>query len=332
MSGRARQVLRRLGPPSTLLLAAAALALAVGLLPWQWPVERDRYDHVVVLDISQSMGVADMAIDGRPATRLAFARHALRQALDTLPCGSRIGWGVFTEYRTLLLLAPVEVCDNLAELRDTLAAIDFPMAWIGGSEIAKGLHSGLAVAKALPDRPSLVFVTDGQEAPPLHPRHRPRLDGRPGEVPGLIVGVGQATPSPIPKRDPQGRPIGTWGADEVLQADPRSRGRSGSVLGETMADDAAGPPVAIGATPGTEHLSGLRETYLRLLASEDGLRFLRLDDAAGLADALRDPAFARPVPVRLAAHDAMAALALVLLLARLALPLLRRRAPQPGGG
>ncbi|MEF7613027.1 vWA domain-containing protein [Aquincola sp. MAHUQ-54] len=309
------------------LLAAAALALAACFLPWRLTVERARFDHVIVLDITQSMNVPDMSAAGRPVARLAFAKQALRQALNALPCGSRVGWGVFTEYRSLLVMAPVEVCANLGELRTTLANLDGRMAWIGGSEVAKGLHSGMGIVRQLPERPSLVFVTDGHEAPPLHPRHRPRLDGTPGEVAGLIVGVGQAQPSPIPKLDARGRPLGTWGPDEVLQADPRSRGRGGSVAGEALADDAAGPAAAVGATPGTEHLSGLREPYLRLLASEDGLRFHRLGGAQDLAAALTAPAFERQVPVALDLRELLAPAALLLLLVRL---LLRWRDARPG--
>lgn len=295
------------------LLALAALLLLGCLLPGHLTLQRARFDHVVVLDITQSMNVPDALVDGRPAARIDAAKHAVREAMLDLPCGSKLGLGIFTEYRTLLVLAPVEVCENLGELRATLANLDGRMAWINGSEVAKGLHSGLAVAKQLEDKPSLVFITDGQESPPLHPRHRPKLNGEPGEVPGLIVGVGQAQPSPIPKRDPQGRPIGVWGADEVLQADPRSRGRSGSVAGEGMADDAAGPSVSVGATPGTEHLSGLREPYLRLLAQEDGLQYHHLDGPRGLSEALRAPMFQRPVPVKLPLRDLLAPLALLVL-------------------
>ena len=89
------------------LLAGAACALAACLLNPGWPVERARFDHVVVLDITQSMNVQDESLDGKPASRLAYAKQALRQALLQLPCGSRIGWGVFTEYRSFLLFEPV---------------------------------------------------------------------------------------------------------------------------------------------------------------------------------------------------------------------------------
>jgi mxaL protein len=299
----------------TLSLLAAALLLAATFLHPGLTLNRARFDHVIVLDVTQSMNVADRRLAGQPVSRLVFAKAALQQALTALPCGSKLGWAIFTEYRSYLLLTPVEVCANRAELRSTLAAIDGRMAWSGNSEIAKGLHSGLVVARELPDKPSLVFITDGQEAPPLSPNHRPSFDDKPGEVPGLIVGIGDIKPSPIPKTDPLGRPLGVWAADEVAQVDPRSRGRGGSVASEQMADDAAPAPTAgLGATPGSEHLSGLREAYLQLLAAENGLQFLNLREPQALTDALQAPALARPLEVRADARIACGALAFVLLL------------------
>ena len=308
------------------LLAGAACALAACLLNPGWPVERARFDHVIVLDITQSMDVQDEVLDGKPVSRLLYAKHALREALLRLPCGSKVGWGVFTEYRSFLLFEPVEVCANLSELRSTLAHIDGRMAWSGNSEVAKGLHSGIDVARQLPGKPSLVFITDGHEAPPLNPQHRPSFDDKPGEVAGVIVGVGDVRPSPIPKSDPSGRPLGFWQADEVAQTDLYGRGRGASVTGESMTEDAAAAPApALGATPGSEHLSALREPYLRLLGRERGLGFVRLDSPEALTAALTAPSLAKPTPVRADARIALACLALGLLLARYAGPLTRWR-------
>ena len=98
------------------LLAGAASAFAACLVNPGWPLERARFDHVIVLDITQSMNVQDESLDGKPVSRLAYAKQALREALLRLPCGSKVGWGVFTEYRSFLLFEPVEVCANLSEL------------------------------------------------------------------------------------------------------------------------------------------------------------------------------------------------------------------------
>ena len=303
------QALRRHGDAA--LLATAALLLAASLLGPSVPMQRALFDHVIVLDITQSMNVRDTLIDGKPAARLDFAKHALRQSLTEMPCGSKVGWGIFTEYRSLLLLAPLEVCANLGELRASLARIDGRMAWTGNSEITKGLYAGISIAKQLPEHPDLVFISDGQEAPPLNPRNRPAFGGKPGEVDGLVLGVGALLPSPIPKIDPAGRALGFWKADEVMQRDPRSQGRGGT--GEAMVGEAVDDRVA-GA--GSEHLSALREAHLRLLAGDTGLGYHHLVDADTFIAALTAPALARPVPARFELGPWLAGLALLLLLLR----------------
>ncbi|MGH6609160.1 MAG: hypothetical protein ACRECQ_02795, partial [Burkholderiaceae bacterium] len=120
---------------------------------------------------------------------------------------------------------------------------------------------------------------------------------------------------PIPKIDPAGQLLGEWSAGEVLQVDPRSLGRGGSVAGEQMVEPEERTVTPLpGAAPGREHLSALREDYLRLLASETGLAYRRLRDAAGLAKALQDDSLGRTVASRLDLRGGLAAIALCALL------------------
>ena len=253
-----------LADPTTAGLWAVAVLLAVAWLDPGWSARRAQHDMIAVLDVTQSMLVADMPVpeagaEAPPISRLARSRQLLLQALPSLPCGSRLGLAIFTEYRSLLLLAPMEVCDNYRELKTTLASLESRMAWSGNSEVAKGLYGALKASASLPSRPAVVFFTDGHEAPPVNPRHRPVFDGEPGEVAGLLVGVGGDQALPIPRQDPSGRPIGTWGAGDVLQVDPRSLGRGGSQGGERMVEEGGTVAPMPGATPGREHLSALRE-------------------------------------------------------------------------
>ena len=299
------------------LLAGTAFATAAAVWGASVTIERRLFEHVIVLDITQSMNVEDTMLAGKPVSRLALAKHALRESLTRLPCGSKVGWAVFTEYRSFLLFAPVEVCANLRELRATLDRIDGRMAWTGNSEVAKGLYAGIAIASQLPERPSVVFVSDGHEAPPINPRHRPRFNGVPGDIAGLVVGVGNLKPMPIPKTGPTGAPLGFWGADEVMQVDPRTAGRGGSVGSEKMVEDPDAPVVALPVPPpGAEHLSSLREAYLQLLAGETGMRYHRLVDTPGLVRALTQQALAKPVTARTDISPLLAAVALALMLAR----------------
>ena len=270
-------------------LAAALLLLACAMPPIDLP--RDTVDVVVVFDITQSMDVQDVELDGARTSRLAFARESARRALATLPCGSRVGWAAFTEYRTLMLLAPIEVCGNYGDLLATLARIDGRIRWGNASEIAKGVFWALRAAKSLAGKPGLVFVTDGQESPPLSDSGQPLFDDlAPGQVHGWLAGVGGPVPMPIPRTDAEGRPAGWWRAQDVIQRTP-----------------VAGKP------PSHEQLSELHDGHLRALAAEVGFDYATLDDASTLARLLHDPRLARraPVPTDVSWLPAAAALALL---------------------
>lgn len=273
------------GAPWRWLLVAACAALAATFLYPSLPLQRPQYRLLFVLDVSQSMNATDRTLRGEPVSRAAFARATLRAALRELPCGSQAGLGLFTEYRSFLLLEPVETCANYGELTATLDRLDYRMGWAGGSEIAKGIFFGLRIAKALDPPAALVFVTDGHEAPPINPRLRPQFDGDPGAVKGMLVGVGGSALVPIPKFGLDGKSFGYWGADEVLQTDVYSRGRAGSVSGETMVDSGS---AAERPAPGAgEHLTSLKEPYLQQLASELGLGYHRLESVADLVTAFK---------------------------------------------
>lgn len=265
------------------LLLGLSLALPAVTLPLQ------RTETIVVFDITQSMDVEDVQLDGLPASRLAFARESARRALRELPCGSRVGWAAFTEYRTLLLLAPIEVCGNYDDLQATLALIDGRIRWGNASEVAKGLFWALRAARDLGKQTAVVFLTDGQEAPPLNAL--PRFDDvKAGQVRGWLLGIGGNVPQPIPRTSAQGERIGYWRASDVLQ--------------RTAAE---------GQARSQEHLSELREPHLRMLAGRTGLAYARLRDPASLATMLRDARLANTVPVPTELHAVPAALALLLL-------------------
>jgi mxaL protein len=274
-------LLRRHWQPLLLLLAALSLALA--LLHPKLNLSRGVFNNIFVIDISQSMNVLDYRIDGKPASRLEFTKQSIRHTLKNLPCGSRAGLGIFTEYRSYLLLAPVETCANFSELASLLENINGQMAWIGGSEIAKGINFGFKIVNKLPDKPGLIFISDGQEAPPIHPDHRPAMDGKPGEVRGMLVGAGGLTPAAIPKYDPAGNLLGFWGADDVMQTDRYSDGGGAKALGELPGQAEPGKKKMVG----TEHLSSLREAYMQTLAGETGMGYHRMESIDGFNGAMQ---------------------------------------------
>jgi len=257
--------------PGTLPLLAAALLLLVAAAGPTIRWSRAASEVLVVFYITQSLAVAVAALVGAPASRLDVARASARRALRDLPCGSHVGWAAFAEYRTILLLAPVEVCANYNDLLAALDRVDGRMRWGEASEITKGVFWAVRAAQALDPTPNVVFVSDGQEAPPIAANDAPALfdDFKAGRIHGWLVGAGGATPQPIPHTDPEGRRIGFWRADEVVQVegDPRSH----------------------------EELSALHEAHLKALAARVGFDYARLDDPGGLGRVIRDPRLAHRV-------------------------------------
>ncbi|HEU5294805.1 MAG TPA: quinoprotein relay system zinc metallohydrolase 2 [Burkholderiaceae bacterium] len=282
-------LLHRLSPDPrarTLWFAFALLLLALAMP--RVPLPRHTVDQIVVFDITQSMDVPDQGLDGHSVSRLRFARESVRRALPDLPCGSKVGWAVFAEYRTLLLMAPIEVCENHAELVAALERIDGTMRWSNASEITKGVFWAMRTARdtAAGGAVQVVFMTDGHEAPPLGARTLRLFDDlHPGEQPGWLVGVGGDTPQPIPRADKFGRPIGLWRADEVVQQ------------------------------PGTssEHLSALHEAHLEALARQVGFRYARLRSLESIRPVLHDPRAAQRVMVPTDVSPLPVATALLLL-------------------
>lgn len=306
----------------------AMLALAMGLVAaalWgpEFPMPSAVYRHLVVFDISQSMNVADATLAEAPPSRLEHATAAALDAAAALPCGSELGLGLFTGHRTFLLLTPVEVCANYSDISTTMRSVDWRMAWVARSEVAKGVHSGLGVAKALGPGTTLVFLTDGHEAPPLHSELRPRFAGEPGEVRGVLAGVGGLSPARIPKLDPQGKNLGHWSAEDVMQVDAFSLGRSTSVS-ESYAD-IEDTDIKARIAAGTEHLSALREEYLQSLARGLQLQYRRVESTGDLREALQHADFAIELTSPADLRPLLAGAAMLLVAGSYVMPARRRR-------
>ncbi len=275
-------------------LAALALLVTALLLP-PLTVARQAQTFFVVFDITQSMGVADAPVpDGDDArvTRLDAAKAAMRQVLRRLPCGSQVAWGAFTDYRSIPLIAPLEVCSHFDALLSTLDYVEPRMRWANGSNVARGVYWALRATQALDaaqtgdaapagatspssidDQPIItVFVSDGHEAPPapLDLDDLLRIDGK--VLPGLVVGVGADIASPIPRTDHEGRVVAMWAADEVVQRSDVPAGTS------------------------HEELSALNEGHLSAIAAKHKLEYTRLAGVDALHTAMVAAGPSRTVP------------------------------------
>jgi mxaL protein len=281
------------------LMAAAVVALIAAVVMPDVTLPRNTFDYIVTFDITQSMDVEDVSLNGVPVSRLKFAQAAMRDALGQLPCGSKVGWSVFTGQRTLLLLPPIEVCNNYDALLVSLDGIDARMRWTNWSRIAEGgVYSAARVAQQVGHGTAVVFVTDGQEAPPVLSSRALMREINPAGIKGWLIGVGGDQPAAIPKSDADGNRIGYWQADDVIQ------------VPTTPGSDA--PAEA------HEELSELRGQYLGFVAGQTGLGYRRLWTTTSLGVAMLDARFAHRESVSTDLRWCPALLALLLFVGRFA--------------
>lgn len=265
------------------LLAMLALCIRPTRLQ-QSPV----YYFTFIIDITRSMNATDYRQDGRAVSRLRYVKQTLRDLLAQLPCQSKVGLGVFTERRAVPLFEPIEVCEGYHDIDSALAQLDWRMAWAADSRIAQGLRNTLEMLQKLDS--AVIFITDGQEAPPVNPRYRSDFGVLKGKVKGMIVGAGGLAPVPIPKFNSRGEPDGFYRADDVPHRS--TFGESDLNPEQIQGYDARNAPFGSSAVIGTEHLSALRENYLQSLSEESGLRYQRLTTSEELFKALKIPDFA----------------------------------------
>jgi mxaL protein len=293
--------------PRRILLTAIVMSLALLLITaalWLPPVPRDVkiMDSIFVIDITDSMNVEDAQLAGKKMRRLAWAKEFTRQTLLEMPCGAHAGLAIFSEARSLILMNPVEVCANYHDLTQMLMQINPPMAWARSSEVSKAAYTAIRQAKDIEPKPSIVFLTDGHESPPVHESLFPKFQGTPGEVKGVIVGVGGSDLLPIPKTNEQGEIEGFWDVNEVMHVDVYASTRG------DMADINA-------QKPRTEHLSSQKKSHLETLANRVGFEFVSSPrDPQKLVTLIRDASDTRELTIDYDLYAWLSGLALILVL------------------
>ncbi|MDO8843762.1 MAG: VWA domain-containing protein [Methylicorpusculum sp.] len=268
-------------------------AVAIALLMWaalnpQIKVQKDTYNLMIVIDITQSMNAQDYHVDNQPADRLSFVKAALKEVLAELPCDSKIGLGLFSTKNIFLLFEPLELCAHYAAIDESLAKIDWRMAWAADSHIARGIYTSLSDIQKLESKPGLVFFTDGQQTPKS--AKEPFFQMEAGKTPGLIVGTGNLESVPVPRLDNQNQQIGFW---QISEAEGRRRANT----------DITG-----------NYLTAVQEPYLQRLAVITGLSYHHLEDADKLLSALKASSLLQKQPVNYPFAWMLAAVSLLLLL------------------
>jgi mxaL protein len=259
-----------------LLLWLALLALLLAILNPRVELPRDIRNYVFVLDITQSMNVRDMTVAGLPATRLAFAQHLLGASIARLPCGTKTSVALFANAEVVPLFTPIEVCANYGVLQDTLASLEWRMAWRGSSHLRLGLQAASSALMLLKEPAQIIFLTDGDEAPPLNAITKIELTALQGSSGWLLAGIGDERPSPIPKFNAKNEVIGYWSVYAT-------KIESSQIVNEESLgkrDD------SIASDPHEYYLSALKENYLKELAHDIGAAYVRANSPEKLLTAI----------------------------------------------
>lgn len=259
-------------------LCAALLLLVTAMLRPTVPVKRDIHTYLLVIDITQSMNVNDMTLDGKPASRIAYTRKLLHDTISSMPCNSRVGVSLFAGVIVYTLFYPVEVCANFAAIQETVEHMEWRQAWHGNSRIGFGLLSAASALKALPEPAQVVFFTDGEEAPLLHAFNRADLSHWQGGNDWLLVGIGGDKPAPVPMMDENNKMIGYWSGN-TYQLEPG--------IAQVSEETRLQRDNDIATQEFERYLSKLDEKYLKSLCREIGARYMRGDNFRGAISAIR---------------------------------------------
>lgn len=236
------------------------------------------HDWFFVIDITQSMNVRDVVTADNSISRMELSKQEIRRALRNLPCGSRVALGLFTERSTANIIHPLEVCAHFGALDETIAKIDWRMAWAADSYVANGIYSAIDQAAKLGPEMRVAFFTDGNQAPEVSARYTPVFEGEQGKIKGYVFGVGARSASQIPMLDHHDNVTGYWGADDVQRYATFGTSEIQSVLDmeQQQTKGYHGRNAPHGSAPeelSGAHLSALDEANLQKIAKDTGLRY-----------------------------------------------------------
>lgn len=195
------------------LLSIALVLLIIALFKPTIPIKRNIYSYMLVADISQSMNVIDMQLNGKPVSRMQYQQHLLHRIVGEMPCGTRVSIGLFAGVSVAALYTPIEVCQNFAAIEDTIDHLDWRNGWSGNSRIRESMVTMAKLIRSFPEPAQVVYFSDGEETPKLHIFNTRDLTGFQGGKDWLLVGIGGDKGTAIPKLDEKNQLIGYWSAE-----------------------------------------------------------------------------------------------------------------------
>ena len=274
-------LLRRAG----FYLAAIMVLLPVWLEP-SLALPGKVQDTLFVLDVSESMNVADVDNPAPHTTRIQLAKSAIREAMASLTCGSRVSLALFAGEDAVVLFEPLEICRHFPAMEQVVSRLDTHMRWIGDSRVAQGLSGAMKAAQSR--KLNVVFVTDGDEMPHRSAPRLTEIQNERGKVRGVVMAVGGHAPLPVPKLNLQNEVIGYWTQEEAVK-----EGYHPNLLALVDGLEAGQHAPAGSLDEVGEHLSATNPAYLKRLANAGGLEFAKIDKVGDAVFAIQNPSLTR---------------------------------------
>ena len=284
----------------TTLIGFAMLLLIMALLQPSIPFKRNIYSYFFIIDITQSMNVVDMKINGQPASRLHYTKKMLHETISSLPCGTKVGMGLFSGVNVVSLYFPIDVCENFSSIKDTIDHIDWRSAWTANSRVRESMLATAQVLNNFPEPAQVVFFSDGEEAPRLHSFNTRDLSTLQGADGWLLVGIGSLQGAAIPKFTEKNQLLGYW-SHESMQLAPGAAPIAAAGLLNRKND--------IAENLNDRYLAKLSEASMQTMAKEMGASYVRGDSLQALQSAMKKqkPARREWVPFNLDAALALLA-------------------------
>ncbi len=287
------------------MLATAFLLLIIAAFKPTIPLPRNIYSYILVVDISQSMNVEDVSLNGKSTSRIAYTQAMLHQVIANMPCDTRVSIGLFAGVSIAALYNPIEVCSNYAAIQDTIDHLDWRTAWSGNSRLRDSMLTLARVLRAFPEPAQVVYFSDGEEAPKLHAFNTKDLTNFQGGNGWLFVGIGSIEGAPIPKYDEKNQLIGYWSNDSFAMQ-PGIAQISEANLGVRDNNVAGGT--------GDRFISKLQENYLKDLSKEVSGDYVRGDSLQSILTAMKHQKPARTDIAPYGIHWILATIAALLVL------------------
>lgn len=297
----------RLWHRDTGLLLLALFCLLCAIASPSIPVKRNAHTYFLIADVTQSMNATDMALNNRPASRLEYTKHMLHDMIAQLPCHTRLGIGVFAGSTVTALYTPVAVCQNFSVIYDTIEHLDWRMAWSGNSQLRESLVSTAQVLRQMPDATSVVYFTDGEEAPLLHAYNTYDLSDFKAGNGWFFVGIGSDQGAAVPKLTENNQVIGYW-SNESFAVHPNAAQASISKQNSERSNEVA-------TAEYDRFISRRGSRYLQTLAGEIGAQYIAGDHTDEVLQTIQQHSSPRYETSRFAIDWIFATLAGICLLA-----------------